>query len=138
MAGTTTAAGCEFEKFQRQLVTDFLKRQAEIVGEYKRADQFITHNFDFAWKGYSYGVQPDVDHFKAAEAVTIAGCDIYHPSQDKLTGKEIAFGGDLTRSLKKNNYFLIETEAQASRSGRLMKGSFVCRPSATLPAERIL
>ena len=113
VAGTINGSlGCEFEKFQRQLVTDFLKRQAEIVGEYKRADQFITHNFDFAWKGYSYGVQPDVDHFKAAEAVTIAGCDIYHPSQDKLTGKEIAFGGDLTRSLKKNNYFLIETEAQ--------------------------
>lgn len=104
--------GCQFEKFQRQLVTDFLKRQAEIVGEYKREDQFITHNFDFAWKGYSYGVQTEVDHFKAAEAVTIAGCDIYHPSQDKLTGKEIAFGGDLTRSLKKDNYFLIETEAQ--------------------------
>ena len=104
--------GCEFEKFQRQLVTDFLKRQAEIVGEYKREDQFITHNFDFEWKGYSHGVQPDVDHFKAAEAVTIAGCDIYHPTQDLLTGKEIAFGGDLIRSLKKDNYLLIETEAQ--------------------------
>lgn len=113
VAGTINGSlGCEFEKFQRQLVTDFLKRQAEIVGEYKREDQFITHNFDFAWKGYSYGVQTEVDHFKAAEAVTIAGCDIYHPSQDKLTGKEIAFGGDLTRSLKKDNYFLIETEAQ--------------------------
>ena len=53
-----------------------------------------------------------MDHFKAAEAVTIAGCDIYHPTQDLLTGKEIAFGGDLIRSLKKDNYLMIETEAQ--------------------------
>lgn len=113
MTGTINGSlGCEFERFQRQLVTDFLHWQSKIVREYCRDDQFITHNFDFEWKGYSYGVQPDVDHFKAAEALTIAGCDIYHPSQDRLTGKEIAFCGDLTRSLKKDNYLLIETEAQ--------------------------
>lgn len=104
--------GCEFEKFQRQQVTDFLMRQSEIVKEYCRPDQFITHNFDFGWKGHSFGVQPAVDHYAAADALTIAGCDIYHPSQDSLTGKEIAFCGDMTRSLKKDNYLLIETEAQ--------------------------
>ena len=104
--------GCAFEAFQRQQVTDFLLRQSEIVREYCRPDQFITHNFDFAWKGHSFGVQPDVDHFQAAQALTVAGCDIYHPSQDKLTGKEIAFCGSLTRSLKKDNYLVIETEAQ--------------------------
>ena len=42
----------------------------------------------------------------------MAGCDIYHPTQDELTGAEIAFGGDMTRSLKQNNYFVLETEAQ--------------------------
>ena len=104
--------GCAFEAFQRQQVTDFLLRQSEIVREYCRPDQFITHNFDFSWKGHSFGVQPDVDHFQAARALTVAGCDIYHPSQDKLTGKEIAFCGSLTRSLKKDNYLVIETEAQ--------------------------
>lgn len=104
--------GAEFEKFQRTLVDKFLNWQAEIVSEYKREDQFITHNFDFEWRGYSYGVQPDVNHYKAAEAVTIAGCDIYHPNQDELTGTEIAFGGDMTRCLKQNNYLVMETEAQ--------------------------
>ncbi len=104
--------GCAFEEFQRQQVTDFLMRQSQIVKEYARPDQFITHNFDFGWKGHSFGVQPDVDHYGAAEALTVAGCDIYHPSQDKLTGKEIAFCGSLTRSLKKDNYLVIETEAQ--------------------------
>ena len=86
--------------------------QSGIVKEYAREDQFITHNFDFEWKGYSYGVQPMVDHVHAARALTVAGCDIYHPTQDYLTGTEIAFGGDLTRSLKKDNYFVLETEAQ--------------------------
>ena len=47
-----------------------------------REDQFITHNFDFEWRGYSYGVQPDVNHYHAAQCLTIAGVDIYHPTQD--------------------------------------------------------
>ena len=104
--------GAEFEKFQRTLVDKFLGWQAKIVSEYKREEQFITHNFDFEWRGYSYGVQPDVNHYKAADATTIAGCDIYHPNQDELTGTEIAFGGDMTRGLKRNNYLVLETEAQ--------------------------
>ena len=104
--------GAEFEKFQRTLVDEFLSWQADIVNEYRREDQFITHNFDFEWRGYSYGVQPDVNHYHAAKALTIAGTDIYNPTQDDLTGAEIAFGGDMTRSLKRDNYLVLETEAQ--------------------------
>ncbi len=104
--------GAEFEKFQRTLVDQFLTWQASIVSEYKTDKQFITHNFDLGWKGHSYGLQPEVNHFHAAKFLTIAGVDIYHPMQDDLTGKEIAFGGDLTRSLKKSNYLLMETAAQ--------------------------
>lgn len=104
--------GAEFEKFQRTLVDQFLKWQADIVKEYVRPDQFITHNFDFDWKGYSWGVQPMVNHFHAARALTMAGVDIYHPTQDDLTGEEISFGGDSTRSLKGDNYLVLETEAQ--------------------------
>ena len=104
--------GAEFEKFQRTLVDEFLSWQADIVNEYRREDQFITHNFDFEWRGYSYGVQQDVNHYHAAKALTIAGTDIYHPTQDDLTGAEIAFGGDMTRSLKRDNYLVLETEAQ--------------------------
>lgn len=112
----------EFERFQRKLAADYLCWQAEIVKEYKREDQFITHNFDFQWKkfgadiaqdGYSYGVQPDINHYEASKAVTIAGADIYHPTQDQLTGAEIAFGGDSIRSLKDGNYLVLECQAQA-------------------------
>ncbi|MBM7570590.1 beta-galactosidase [Aquibacillus albus] len=105
--------GSEFSKFQRKLVKDFLEWQVSIVNEYKHSDQFVTQNFDFEWRGYSYGIQPDVDHFEASKAFDYTGVDIYHPSQDDLTGIEISFGGDVARSTKGKNYFVLETEAQA-------------------------
>lgn len=108
--------GAEYHAFQRQLVTDFLLWQRSIVDEYRRPDQFVTHNFDFEWRGYSFGLQPDVDQFAAARAVTIAGCDIYHKSESELTGAEIAFGGAVARALKKDNYLVLETQAQGNFS----------------------
>ncbi|WP_051091098.1 beta-galactosidase [Paenibacillus massiliensis] len=105
--------GAEFSRFQRQLVTDFLAWQVELVREYAREDQFVTHNFDFEWRGYSYGIQPDVNHFEASKVLDVTGVDIYHPSQGELTGLEISFGGDIIRSTKHQPYFVLETEAQA-------------------------
>lgn len=113
---------CEFAKFQRSLAAEYLVWQSELVKKYKRQDQFITHNFDFEWKkfgadiaqdGYSYGVQPDINHYEASKAVTIAGTDIYHPTQDGLTGAEIGFGGDSIRTLKDDAYIVLECQAQA-------------------------
>lgn len=104
---------CAFSRWQRQQVTEYLAWQVSLVNDYRRPAQFVTHNFDFEWRGYSYGVQPRVDHFAAAQPLTIAGVDIYHPGQDHLTGREIAFGGAITRSLKQGaNYFVLETQAQ--------------------------
>ena len=60
---------CAFSRYQRQQVTEYLAWQAEIVREYAQPHQFVTHNFDFEWRGYSYGVQPRVDHFAAAQAL---------------------------------------------------------------------
>ncbi|SEB18205.1 beta-galactosidase [Paenibacillus sp. ov031] len=105
--------GAEFAKFQRQLVTNFLAWQVGIVNEYKQEGQFVTQNFDFDWRGYSYGIQGDVDHFAASKPFDITSVDIYHPSQDDLTGIEISFGGDVARSTKQSNYLVLETEAQA-------------------------
>ncbi len=111
--GTINASlGAEYQAFQRHLVTEFLLWQRAILDQYRRPDQFVTHNFDYAWRGYSYGYQPDVDQFDAAAAVTVAGCDIYHPGAGELTGAEIAFGGNVARGLKKANYLVLETQAQ--------------------------
>ena len=114
MVGTINASlASEFAKFQRSLVTEYLAWQAAIVREYKKDWQFVVQNFDFDWRGHSYGIQPAVDHFAASASQDIAGVDIYHPTQDHLTGKEISFGGDVARSMKKGkNYLVIETQAQ--------------------------
>lgn len=113
--GTINASyGAAYQAFQRGLVTQFLQWQRSIVEEYRRPDQFITHNFDFQWRGMSFGFQPDVDQFDAAQAVTIAGCDIYHSSEDGLTGAEITFCGAVARGLKRQNYLVLETEAQGN------------------------
>ncbi len=112
----------EFEKFQRHLAAEFLLWQRKIIDEYRREDQFVTHNLDFYWNqdelapfGHSYGVQPGINHLEASKAITLLGCDIYHPTQDDLTGSEIAYDGDSIRSLKNEQYMVLETEAQAFR-----------------------
>ena len=114
--------GCAFEEYRRELAADFLGWQAEIVREYKRDDQFITHNLDYEWEtfvgekqqgGRSAGLQPDLNDFEAAKHLSVAGTDIYCPPGDALTGLEIAFGGDLIRPLKKAPYLVLESKAQA-------------------------
>ncbi len=104
--------GAEYKRYLRKIAADFLMWQRNIVEPYLRKDQFITHNTDLNWTGYSYGLNGEVDVFEDAKATTVLGVDIYHPSQSKLTGMEIAFGGDLTRSAGKGNYLVLETEAQ--------------------------
>ena len=84
------------------------------MDEYRRPDQFVTHNFDYEWRGYSFGLQPEVDQFDAAAALDVAGCDIYHPSESRLTGAETAFGGAVAYGLKKAPYLVLETQAQGN------------------------
>lgn len=113
--GTINASlGAAYQKFQRKLVTDFLAWQSSIVREYVRQDQFITHNFDFEWRNYSFGLQPEVNQWQAGETLDITGFDIYHPSAQDLTGREISFGGAIAYSVKKDNYLILETEAQGN------------------------
>lgn len=106
----------EFRKFQRKLVTDFFDWQIGIVNEYRQPGQFVTHNFDYSWNGFSHGMQGEVDQFRSAAGLTVAGTDIYHPSAGSLTGEEIAFGGAVMRCLKPDvhNYLVMETQAQGN------------------------
>ncbi|GEP24172.1 MAG: beta-galactosidase [Lentilactobacillus diolivorans] len=107
--------GTAFEAFKRTLVTDFLTWQVNIVNEYKRSDQFVTNNFDFEWRKQSFGLNADSNHFEVSKPFDVTAVDVYHPTQDHLTGTEIAFCGDVARSTKDKNYIVMETEAQAFR-----------------------
>lgn len=100
----------EFQKFQRSLVTKFLSWQADIVREYAREDQFITQNFDYGWTTYSFGYQPEVNQYESAKCMTVAGCDIYHPSKDNLTGAEITV--QKKSALRRNGWILYSATRQ--------------------------
>lgn len=107
--GSLSAA---YKAFLRDVITDFLHWQSDILHEYMRDDQFITHNFDFSWISYSYGIQPEVNQQDCAKCMDIAGTDIYHLAQDDLDGAMISFGGSVGRSLKKAPYLVLETQSQ--------------------------
>ena len=95
----------EWQRFQQDITTGYLAWQARIVGEYKRPDQFITHNF-------VGGVLTGVDQRAVAKNLDIAATNPYHEVQDRLDGWYIALSGDLCRSLKSQNYLITETNAQ--------------------------
>ena len=112
---------CAFEQYRREIAAKFLKWQSGVVSSLKRGDQFVTHNFDQDWhltagadqqNGYSCGVQPDMNWFDAHPAVSLFGTDVYFPAADALTGREIAFAGDLARPIKKAPYLVAESQTQ--------------------------
>ena len=120
--GTVNASfGCAFSQFQRQLVTEFLAWQAAIVNEYKQEGQFTTQNFDLGWRDGSHGIQMNVDHFETAPVVDVAGIDIYHRTQDQLDGVTIGFCGDMARSMKQDNYLVLETQGQSILNSALQQ-----------------
>lgn len=114
--------GCAFEEFRRMCVADFLSWQSDIVKEYKRDDQFITHNLDYDWEsigpdghhdGNSRGLQANADHFENNKCLTVAGVDVYHKTQKHFTGIEISFAGSEIYALNYSKYLVLETQAQA-------------------------
>ncbi|HVE68810.1 MAG TPA: beta-galactosidase, partial [Solirubrobacteraceae bacterium] len=98
----------EWERYQHKVATDFLAWQARIAAEYKRADQFVCHNF-------VGGLRTDIDQYDIARAIDVVGTNPYHPwdvGPDSDDGLAWAMSGDLARSLKGQNYLITETNAQ--------------------------
>jgi beta-galactosidase len=96
----------EWERYQRSLVTDFLRWQASIVREYAPATQWITQDFHG-------GARTSVDSQEISKFLDVASINPYHDTQDGLDGWWIAATGDFARSMKKAPYFVTETNAQA-------------------------
>jgi len=96
----------EWQRYQEWITTDFLAWQAAIVSEYKRPDQFTTH--DLAGPPRS-----EVNERDIARSTDIMAVNPYHPTQDQFDGQGSSMQGDYTRSLNKSNYLVTETNAQA-------------------------
>ncbi len=94
----------EWERYNRQSVADFLNWQCDIVNEYKRNDQFVTHCFMPAFH--------NIDQIESFRQMDYPAINVYHSVQDKQDGQQIAYAGDFMRRVKKGNYIVMETNAQ--------------------------
>lgn len=94
----------EWERYNRKQVADFLNWQCDIVNEYKRKDQFVTHCFmpDFQ----------NIDQVESFRQMQYPAINVYHDVQDKQDGQRIAYAGDFVRTVGRNNYIVMETNAQ--------------------------
>jgi beta-galactosidase len=97
----------EWERFQRGLATEFLGWQADIVNQYKRPGQFVTHDF-------SQGPHSDIDMWAIARRMDMVATNNYHDVQDALDGRSPALVNSIARSVGKGNFLLTETNAQGT------------------------
>lgn len=103
---TSPAYKNEWERWGRKVVADFLNWQVDLVNEYRRPDQFVTHCFMPAFH--------NIDQVESFRQMQYPAINIYHSVQDGQTGREIAWGGDFMRSVAHGNYLITETNAQGT------------------------
>jgi beta-galactosidase len=96
----------EWERYNRKRLAEFLNWQYELVNEYKRADQFVTHCFMPSFHNID-----QVESFRQSQYPAI---NVYHGVQDNQDGRFIAYSGDYMRTVAKGNYIITETNAQAT------------------------
>ena len=95
----------EWQRYSQWLTTDFLAWQAAIVNQYKRPDQFVTHDL-------AGPPNPVVNEYAISRSLDIVAVNPYHGTQDQFDGIGSSMPGDYARSLKQTNYLVTETNAQ--------------------------
>jgi beta-galactosidase len=95
----------EWQRYSQWLTTDFLSWQAKLVNQYKRPDQFVTHDL-------AGPPNPVVNEYEISRALDIVAANPYHGTQDQFDGIGSSMVGDYVRSLKQTNYLVTETNAQ--------------------------
>ena len=81
----------EWERYNRKRIADFLNWQCDIVNEYKRPDQFVTHCFMPAFH--------NVDQVESFRQMEYPAINVYHGVQDGQDGQLIAYAGDYMRTV---------------------------------------
>ena len=104
----STGYKLEWSRWSQMRVTDFLHWQSDLVRETAAPSQFVTTDFAGA-------MNADVNEEDVARSLDVAGVNIYHwGTQDQYNGANQAALADFTRSLKHNNFLVIETNAQTT------------------------
>ncbi|MBR1488615.1 MAG: beta-galactosidase [Bacteroidales bacterium] len=96
-----------WERWDRKVTADFLNWQVDIVNEYKRPDQFVTHCF---MPNFSA-----IDQVEAFRQMEYPAINVYYTMQDRQDGADIAYASDFMRPVSKRHNFLVtETNAQGT------------------------
>lgn len=104
----STGYKLEWSRWNQMRVTDFLHWQSKLIRESASARQFVTH--DFAGSMHS-----DVNEEAVARALDIPAVNVYHwGQQDHYNGVDQTLQADFTRSLKRGNFLVTETNAQTT------------------------
>jgi beta-galactosidase len=103
----STGYKLEWTRWSQMRVTDFLRWQADLVRECAGASQFVTTDYGGMMKA-------DVNEEAIAAFLDIPADNIYHSTQDHYDGMTQSIQGDFTRSLKRGNFLITETNAQTT------------------------
>ena len=96
-----------WERWNRKVTADFLNWQVDIVNEYKRPDQFVTHCFMTNFK--------NIDQVEAFRQMEYPAINVYYTMQDGQDGVLIGYASDYLRQLcKYGNFLVTETNAQGT------------------------
>ena len=104
----STGYKLEWTRWSQMRVTDFLTWQAGLIRECASPRQFVTHDF-------AGSMHADVNEVDVARALDTPAVNIYHwGSSEWYNGAEQTLQADFTRSLKRNNFLVTETNAQST------------------------
>jgi beta-galactosidase len=102
---TSTSYKLEWSRFEQDRVTNFLAWQADIVRKHRGQNQFVTQDFGSM-------MRMDVNEPEVAKTLDVVANNPYHGTQDHMDGAWQALQGDFSRSLKRQNFLVTETNAQ--------------------------
>ncbi len=104
----STGYKLEWSRWGQMRVTDFLTWQAGLIRECASPRQFVTHDFAGSMHG-------DVNETAVARALDMPAVNIYHWGQREwYNGAGQKLDADFTRSLKRGNFLVTETNAQTT------------------------
>ncbi|WP_426171565.1 beta-galactosidase [Pseudoduganella sp. R-34] len=104
----STGYKLEWSRWGQMRVTNFLHWQARLVRENASPRQFVTHDF-------AGSMHADVNEEAVSAALDMPAVNIYHWGQrEYYNGAEQTLQADFTRSLKRNNFLVTETNAQST------------------------
>ena len=96
-----------WERWDRKVTADFLNWQVDIVNEYRRPDQFVTHCFMPSFH--------NIDQLEAMRQMEYPAINVYYNMQDQQDGLKICYSADFMRKVSRSQNFLVtETNAQGT------------------------